>query len=126
MAVSVITLVLPKSSESTVALKFPFSVATFIVDKPLPGGPLTGTEVGLGVVDGFTVGLVVGFGDGKSVGEGEGDGDEDGVITGSEDGNEDGLRPTMFVLYTINPIAKIIDKIINIGMIANPRFFTYQ
>ena len=75
LAVSVITLVLPTSSERTVTLKFPLSVATVIVERPLPGGPLTGLGVGFGITDGLMVGVEMG--DGFKVGVGDG---EDGWI----------------------------------------------
>jgi hypothetical protein len=47
-----------------------------IVESPLPGGPLTGTEVGFGVTDGLgvTTGAGLGVGVGDAVGVGEGDG----------------------------------------------------
>lgn len=47
------------------ALKLPFSVPTVIVLKPVPGGPLTGLTVGVGLLEGD--GLIVGVGVGVGV-----------------------------------------------------------
>jgi len=76
--VSVIILALFKSIESTLAVKFPFSVATVIVLKPAPGGPETAAIVAFGVevVMGFgvgvaaLVGIMVGVGEAATLGVG--------------------------------------------------------
>lgn len=83
-AASVIIREEARSIERIVALKFPFSVATVTVDKPLPGGPdrvgtLTGT--GFGVANA-----------GRGVGVGVGEGGDMEIIMGVGDGVGGGLK----------------------------------
>ncbi len=125
LAESVITFVLLRSKERTVALKFPFSVATFIVESPLPGGPLTGESVGLGVTTGFMVGIGVG----ARVGNGLGDGERVGTAVGS------GVFVAVVITFFIEDKfiklfltakykpTKITARISRIGIITNPFVF---
>jgi hypothetical protein len=76
-------------------LKFPLSVATLIVDSPLPGGPLTGAIVGLGVIDGL--GVVTGVGLDVDVGVGEGVGEGDGIRVTMEEGSS--VKLFLFILF---------------------------
>lgn len=79
LAVSVMTLVLPKFRARTVAVKFPLGVATLRVESPVPGGPEYGGAVGLGEGVGVVVGIGVGVGvGGMGAGVAAGRGDNSG------------------------------------------------
>lgn len=121
-AVSVITFVEERSKDNTVAVKFPFSVATLIVESPLPGGPETG--VGVGLIVGVGVVDCVGVGVGVSVGVGL------GVDSSSTDASGIGVVGSLFSKF-ITPFftakydpTDTSESIRIIAIPANPFFFT--
>lgn len=85
-AVSVIIFAEFKSIETTDAGKFPFSVATVILENPAEGGPETGLGVGLNA--GVKVGR--GKGVGEKVGDGEGAAVKEGIGLGFSVGEAGG------------------------------------